>query len=194
MEGFIRGGPGQKAVKLIEILPENMKGFSRQTQQEPFADAWEAKNGRYVERPWLSDEQNAEAKAKFDEQPKAAVPEVGMSKDRAERQLAALWSGYNPSQEPEQLAIAQREIHRCEQILGRPLTDFERDVAKKKDQIPEKLANQLKKYLSIKEPKERKRVVANVKNLPLLKLIREQEEVSEITDLVVQRIAELELE
>lgn len=192
---FIRGGTnGGKEVDLMVIMPESMKAFSSKDKQEVFASTYEKQHGILVVRPWEKPTEREERRERF-EREKAPAKEgetIGMSPAVAERTLRNYLQEYRPDHpDPKRAVTLQTEIHRLQEFLKIPLTDFGAPIDTNQE-ANEKLQKQFDTW-SKHDSKTRRKVVGAVKNIPLLKMIRDTEKDQETLNLAIARLAELEL-
>ncbi|GEM_PF-5569217 len=194
MEGFIRG-TSETPIDLLEILPATLKGFSSKDQQRAFGESWQEKHGRFVQFPWETTEERGRRREIFEKvTKKPEPPPMNMSKEVAERELKTLWAEYTPKHPDEaRLKSICDQINALEKLVGREPTDFTKTYDDRRRVGEAKLRDQFKKY-SAEDITSRKKIVAKISNLPLLRMIRDTEEVKEIVDLAIQRVAQLELE
>ncbi len=195
MDGFIRGGAGE--VKLADILPAQLRGFSTLADKEAFASSYEAKHPNVVvRRDWEDDEafETRRGTRKLFAKP---AREMGMDPERAQKELRRVYAniqGLDPKHPKYDQLFANftSTAHQLEDVCAIPRTKFVRGAAPRKNDAPISpvLQEKIDKYMTLSE-RDRKKVVEQTKDSDLCSMIRDFEPLPELQMLAVERLVQL---
>ena len=191
---FVRGD-NTKTVRLEDILPQSMKNFSTMREQESFAKSWEERHNVLVRRPWEDAEVFAQRAQEKSAEPKAATPEVGMSVDRAEKELKRYIAEYvGGGFDEKRKVVLEREINRLETLLHIAVTNFAAAArpatAPVTDEVDPVLQKKVNRYLTMPQ-RNRVASIRAISDRALLQLLAKAEEDDALLQQINERLATL---
>jgi hypothetical protein len=190
---FVRGNGHE--IPLEQILPEEMRSFSTQAQQELRAQYVEQTQGVIVVRPWETAEQLEERRTQFEAQPAVPVPTRGMDPQLAARQRAKLLRDMPLfAKDPKGLEKIRHEINELEGVMGMEFTKWE--AFDKKDaerKTPKKVLDAVAQYERTRNAKTRLAIVEAAKHAEFLQLILSVEPEAAVRESIASRLSEIQL-